>query len=242
MSRSTTTERASAAILFMCFIPRSCCSSALRFLLSADGASGRARRCVQCDRGANERLQRLLVNRVAFVDVDGAPDITVEARIEEARGIIERGAFGEGQFHDAFVRLAGADDAVMLPHRNAAPLPFLDDFGIGLLDEAADVRQRLAAPIAELLDPSIDQLRRRGGCFRWCRAGFGHWSILFRRFSSWSNRLSQNVDISLVQSTSGASPRGSALSWVWRPWWRSRTKPACFRVPRCVDTGGCQTP
>src|SRR5438270_11591819 len=109
------------------------------------------------------------------------------------------------------VALAGADDAGMLPHRNASPLPFLGDLGVGLFDETAHPGEHLAAPIAELLDPRVDQPRGRGACFYFDEAGFAHWFILLRRFSSWSNRLSQNTAISLVQSMSGASARGCAL-------------------------------
>src|SRR5437588_8084185 len=102
MSRSTRTERVSVAISFMCFVPSRRCSSDLRFLLRG------ARRCVQRDGGADERFQRLLVDSAALVDVDGAPHIAVEAGIEEARGIVERGTLGEGQLDDALVGLAGA--------------------------------------------------------------------------------------------------------------------------------------
>ena len=59
-------------------------SSALWSLLRADGASGRSHRRVQCHRGANERLQRLFINLVAFMDIDGAPDVAFEAGVEEA--------------------------------------------------------------------------------------------------------------------------------------------------------------
>src|SRR6185503_19719466 len=76
----------------------------------------RARRRVQRHRGANERLQRLFIDLVAFTDIDGAPHIAFEAGVEEACRVLQRGAPGEGQLHDLLVRLAGADDAVVLPH------------------------------------------------------------------------------------------------------------------------------
>src|SRR5205085_9994961 len=57
--------------------------------------------------------------------------------------------------------LAGADDPVMLPDGDIAPLPLLDDRGIGLLDQAAHPGQHLAAPVTELLDPAVDELRGR---------------------------------------------------------------------------------
>src|SRR5260370_29022032 len=110
-------------------------SSALWSVLRADGASGSSHRCVQCHGGANERLQRLFINLVALMQIDGTPGIAFEAGVEEARSVLQRGALGEGQFYDSLVRLTGADDAGVLPHRNSSPLPLLDHFGVGLLDE-----------------------------------------------------------------------------------------------------------
>jgi hypothetical protein len=59
-------------------------SSALWSLLRADGASGRSHRRVQCHGGANERLQRLCIDLVALVEIDGAPGVAFEAGVEEA--------------------------------------------------------------------------------------------------------------------------------------------------------------
>src|SRR5262249_16375291 len=56
--------------------------------------------------------------------------------------------------------LAGADQAVVRPHRNA-PLPFLDDFGIRFLHQSAQPAEHLAPPVAELLDSRVDPLGRR---------------------------------------------------------------------------------
>ncbi len=98
------------------------------------------------------------------MDIDGAPHIAFEAGIEKVRGILQCSTFGEGQLHHGLVGLAGADDAVMLPHRNAAPLPGLDHIGIGLLDEMADPAERIAPPITQFPDPRIDQVRGGGTC------------------------------------------------------------------------------
>ena len=62
--------------------PRS--SSALRSLLRADGASGSSHRRVQRHGGANERLQRLFINLVALMEIDGTPGVAFEAGVEEA--------------------------------------------------------------------------------------------------------------------------------------------------------------
>jgi hypothetical protein len=43
-----------------------------------------------------------------------------------------------------------------------SPLDLLHDVGVGLLDQLAKTRQRLAAPVAELLDLPVDLL---GGGF-----------------------------------------------------------------------------
>src|SRR5678815_5166113 len=72
-------------------------------------ATFRLARFVEGDRFANERLEGGLVNFLAFVDVDRAPDVSFETRVEETRRIFQRRTLGECQLHDALVRLAGAD-------------------------------------------------------------------------------------------------------------------------------------
>src|SRR4051812_44024748 len=59
-------------------------SSALWFLVRANRASGRLLRRVQRHGGANERLQRLVVDLVTLMDIDGAPHIAFQAGVEEA--------------------------------------------------------------------------------------------------------------------------------------------------------------
>jgi hypothetical protein len=112
---------------------------------------------VECRRGAYERLEGFLVDLVALVQIDGAPGVAFEAGIEQPRRVLERSALGESQLHDALVCLAGADDAVVRPDRNAPPLPLLDHRRVGLSDEGAHPRERLAAPVAQLPDPRVDQ-------------------------------------------------------------------------------------
>src|SRR4051812_11118158 len=116
---------------------------------------------------ADKGLERLLIDLVAFVEIDGAPHIAVEAGVEEARRVCKRGAIREGELHLVLVGLAGAEDAVVLPHRHAQrvrrlrPFQGFDHFGIGFVDEGAEPLQHLRPPIPQLCDLRIDQLRRR---------------------------------------------------------------------------------
>src|SRR5690242_12210089 len=87
---------------------------------------------VQGHRFANERLEGGRVDFFSVANVDRATDVSVEARVEETGGILQRRALGEGQLHDLLVGFARADDAVVRPHRRAGsgwldPLPFLDN-------------------------------------------------------------------------------------------------------------------
>src|SRR5262245_3403749 len=168
ISRSTTTERVSVTVSFIgpSFLERA--SSALRCFLRADGARGRSRR-IQCHGGANERLQSLFIDLVALVEIDGTPGVAFEAGVEEAL-VLQRGALGEGHLHGILVCLTGADDSGVRPHRNPSPLPLLDHFGVGLLDESSDPSERLAPPITQLLDSRIDEPRGRISAFAFVRA------------------------------------------------------------------------
>ena len=80
-------------------------------------------------------MNAFAVDLLAFVEIDGTPRVSLEARIEEARGIIQGRPFVEGHLHDGFVGLAGAQDPVVVPHRYPSPFPFLDDVGIGFFDQ-----------------------------------------------------------------------------------------------------------
>src|SRR5262249_46596269 len=87
-------------------------------LVSSENGRGEpwSPRRVQCDGGANERLQGLFINLVALMDIDGTPGVAFEAGIEQACRVFQRSALGEGQLHDGLVGLAGADDSVVFPH------------------------------------------------------------------------------------------------------------------------------
>ena len=82
--------------------------------------------------------------------------VPLEAGVEEASRILQRRALRERELHVVLVRLAGADHPVVLPHRDASPLPLLHDIRVGLLDQRAQRAERLAPPVAELLDPLVD--------------------------------------------------------------------------------------
>src|SRR5262249_19497777 len=85
--------------------------------------------------------------------------------LKRPEGSSSGGALGEGQLHGRLVRLAGADDAGVLPHRNPSPLPLLDHVGVGLLDKTSAPSERLAPPITQLLDSRVDQLSGRASSF-----------------------------------------------------------------------------
>src|SRR5438876_1633831 len=104
------------------------------------------------------------------MEIDGTPGVAFEAGVEEAARVLQRGALGEGHLHDILVRLTGADHSGVRPHRNPSPLPLLDHFGVGLLDENSDPSERLAPPITQLLDSRIYQLRGRVSSFSFLRA------------------------------------------------------------------------
>src|SRR3981189_1383220 len=84
----------------------------------------RLARTVEGDRLANERLEGGLVNFFSFGDVDRAAWVSVETRVEDTGGILQRRALDEGQLHDILVGFASADDPVVRPNR-IAPLPLL---------------------------------------------------------------------------------------------------------------------
>lgn len=101
------------------------------------------------------------------MDVDGAAGVALEAGVEEAGRVVERGALRKGQLHDALVGLARAEDPALLPHRNPAPLHRLDHIGHSLPDERPHPRQRLAAPVAQVLDMRVDLVGGGGWFLGW---------------------------------------------------------------------------
>ncbi len=96
------------------------------------------------------------------MQIDGATGVAFQAGIEQFGRVFQRRAFGKGQLDLGLVGLAGAEDAIVRPDRNA-PLPLLDHRRVGLLEERADMGERLAAPIVQGLDLFINQFGRRFG-------------------------------------------------------------------------------
>jgi len=105
------------------------CSLAFRGLLSA--------RSIESNGRADERLERIRVNLLTLVNVDGAPCVLVKARVEELGRIFQGSALKEGQLHYRLVRLSRADAPVMGPYRGPHPLPLFHNIRVGLPDEGA---------------------------------------------------------------------------------------------------------
>ena len=130
-------------------------------------------------------------------------------------GSSSAGAPGEGQLHDSLVRLAGADDAVVLPHRNAAPLPRLDHLRVGLSDESSDPGERLAPPIAQLLDSRIYPLRGRVFSCSFRRAASSSCVVAF--FMIVVARPSLEYRSSALGAIASCSVSGARLAHLVRP-------------------------
>src|SRR5688500_3305998 len=126
---------------------------------SRDRADGTARRRVQGHSVTNERLERGGIDLLALMQVNGTPDVAVEAGVEQLRWILQLRAFGECHFDGVLVGLAGADHSVVIPDRDASPFPFLGDVRHCLFDQRADPRKHLAAPVAQFLDACVYHAR-----------------------------------------------------------------------------------
>ena len=107
------------------------------------------------------------------MEIDGTPGVAFEAGVEEAGRAPQRGALGEGQLHDILVRLTGADHSGVRPHRYPSPLPLLDHFGVGLLDENSDPSERLAPPITQLVNTWYRRVSFPSGLR--CRTSLSRW-------------------------------------------------------------------
>ena len=109
----------------------------------------------------DEIFQSCFVNLLAFVDIDGAPDIAVEAGVEQTGGVFQGSPFGKGHLDDALVRLAGADDAAVGPDRSTHPLPLFNDLRVGFVYDLTNFREHLPAPVPKFVDLRVDKGRGR---------------------------------------------------------------------------------
>lgn len=116
---------------------------------------------------AEESLKRVRVYLLALRNIDGAPGVAFQAGVEQSRRVLQRSALGEGHLHDALVGLASADHPLVIPNRNASPLPFFHHIRDGLFDEPPYLCQCIAPPVTQLGDPFADELGGRLTCCLW---------------------------------------------------------------------------
>ena len=117
---------------------------------------------------ADEILQYRLIDLVAFVDVDGAPNISVEAGIEQTGRVFYRSSPGKGHLDVVFVRLCRADDAAAGEDGSSHPLHRFDDLRVCRVDDGTHFRERLPPPVSKFVDLRVDKCRGRlrgGGPF-----------------------------------------------------------------------------
>jgi len=117
------------------------CSRAFRGLLSA--------RSIESDGRPDERFERIRVNLLTLVNVDGAPYVPVKARVEELGRIFQGSALKEGQLHYRLVRLSRTD-APSWDH-TGVPLHFHSSTISG---SASLMRARILAIVSPLQSPN----------------------------------------------------------------------------------------
>src|SRR5262249_2569393 len=123
---------------------------------------------IERHRSADELLQGRLIDLFALVDVDGAPDISLEAGVEEPRRVVQRSSSRRGHLDDLLGRLSGANDPGVRPHGSPHPLPLFDDLWICAVDDLSYPCERLSTPVAKFLDLFVDECGRgvrRNGLF-----------------------------------------------------------------------------
>src|SRR6516162_11581904 len=130
--------------------------TAKRVLETSLAFRGLLSRGIESHGRADQRLERIRVDLLTLVNVDGAPHVPVKARVEELGRIFHGSALEEGQLHDRLVRLSGADTAVMGPYRGSHPLPLFDNIRICLPDEGAHPCQCMTSPVTQLSNSFAD--------------------------------------------------------------------------------------
>src|SRR6185312_6497085 len=96
--------------------------------------------------GADELLERDLVDRLPLSEIDRTSCVPFEAGVEQLLWVFDGGAAKEGELHDLLVRFPCAHAAVMGPDRNPAraglrPLPLLLDVGVRFVDEPTETSE-----------------------------------------------------------------------------------------------------
>src|SRR5262249_56538078 len=115
---------------------------------------------------ADQTLQGRLINLVAFVDVDGAPDVPFETGVEYAGRVFQCSSLGKCHLDDVFVCLSRTDNASVgkdgSPRRRRLdPLPLLDDLRVCLAYDFAHFRECFSAPVPKFVDLLVDSFRGR---------------------------------------------------------------------------------
>jgi len=123
-------------------------------------------------RRTNEHLDRRLVDLIALVNIDGAP--RVAGLVSRAQRSAQRCAADPGPRYftarqtsaSRKLRLAGADDAAVRPHRHAthvirglAPFHLFDRVRVGRGDESADAGDGDGAPGGKGVGAGVDRPR-----------------------------------------------------------------------------------
>src|SRR5262249_4015568 len=119
---------------------------------------------------------------------------------------------------------------------NAAPLPVLDNVGIGAVHDLTNAGERVAAPVAELLDALVDQLRGllRPGLARGGFLGGRHPFFLPCAPRARPSAATHGVGSSstVPRHAPVSRPRSSmkSLNRSRSPWVRARTMPSASPV------------
>src|SRR5262249_43249899 len=115
---------------------------------------------IERHRRADKCPQGRLVDLLVFVDVDRASDISLEARVEQASGVLQCGSFGKCHLDGVLVRLSRADDACVRPD-GSSPLPLFHHLSVRLAYDRSYFRECFPAPIPKFPDSLVDQSRCR---------------------------------------------------------------------------------
>ena len=111
------------------------------------------------DRGLDEAPERRLVQPVLLEDVDRAPGVPVEARVEHVVGVGKVGPVAEGTLHLLLVRVGHANHSVAGPDGRPHPLPVLRHGRVGLQHDPSDRGEHRAPPVGDAGDVLVNPLR-----------------------------------------------------------------------------------